>query len=284
MRLSQTLVVGAMLAAGANVAAQVPFTFQFKTGQPLRYRTQHETRVEVKQGEETSASTSKVNQVKRWDVQKVDSFGVATLVLSIEELTLEQVEPTGEILRFDSTDVEGSNPQLAEHLQKVVGQPILEVQIDKHGQIKHYKHLGDKEEILRELPFVVTVPADALAAKNLQWKRDFPIQLDPPLGNHETLRGMQICSVEEATTDRIKIAVRNEVIDEIKDARRRVPVIQFLPKGVVELDPRSGRMVKARMKINETIADFDGAGGTYAFASEYVEELQAGVQQADRRE
>lgn len=284
MRRHWVLMWSAVLAAGTSATAQVPFKFQFKAGQPLTYRTSHETRVEVKQGEETSASTSKVQQVKRWDVRKVDSFGVATLVLTVQALSLEQIEPDGESIHFDSEDPEGSNPQLAEQLKAVVGQPILEVQIDKHGHMKHYKHLGDKEEVLRELPFVVTIPGESLPAKNLQWKRDFPIQLDPPLGNHETLRGMQICAIEEATTDRILISVRNEVVDEIKEPKRRVPIVQFLPKGIVELDPRSGRMVKVQMKIDETIKDFDGEGGTYKFASEYVEELETSAQQADRRE
>lgn len=276
------LVLAGTMAAPA--AAQVQFAFKFKAGEPIVYRTTHETKVQVKQGDESTATSSIVRQTKQWDVRKVDSLGVATLELTIAELVLEQTEPSGDVVKFDSNDSAASNPQLAEKLNAIVGKPILQVQVDSTGQIKAHKHLTDREDALRELPFVLTVPKDRALTSDIQWQRDFPIQLDPPLGNHETIRGVQICSIEKAPADRIVVRVENKIIDKIDDPKRRVPLVQFLPKGTVSLDPRTGRMTKAEMIIDQTIADFDGAKGQYKFTSKYTEELQPALQQADRRE
>jgi hypothetical protein len=274
----------AVMAAFNAAAAQTPFKFQFKQGEPLLYKTSHETRVEVLQNGETVASASNVRQVKRWDVLKVDSLGVATLQLSLDELVLEQTEPSGEVLRFDSNNVDDSHPQLAEKLKQIVAKPILEVQIDAAGQLKHFKHLTDRQDALRELPFQVSVPTDRLPAKGVQWQRDFPIQLDPPLGNHETVRGVQRCSVASAAVDRIVLRVEHALLDPVEDPRRRMALVQFLPKGTVVLDPSVGRMIRAEMTVEETVADFDGEKGQYAFKSVYTEEFVPSLQQADRRD
>lgn len=276
--------LAALAALNAAAAAQTPFKFQFKPGEPLLYRTSHETRVEVLQDGETVASASTVRQVKRWNVLKVDSLGVATLQLSLDELVLEQTEPSGEVLRFDSTNVDDSHPQLAEKLKQVVAKPVLQVQIDSVGQLKHFKHLTDREDPLRELPFLVAVPTDRLPAKGVQWQRDFPIQLDPPLGNHETVRGVQRCSVVSAAVDQIVLRVEHALLDSVEDPKRRMALVQFLPKGTVVLDPAIGRMTKAEMRIEETVDDFDGEKGRYAFKSVYTEEYLPSLQQADRRD
>jgi hypothetical protein len=277
--------IAAIFILTSATPAQIPFNFKFKQDSPLLYRSTHETKVEVKQKDQTTATVSVVKQLKKWDVQKVDGLGVATLELSIQELSLEQTEPDGQTIRFDSTDLENSNPKLAEQLKAIVGRPIIQVDIDKTGAIKAFKHLTQRQDMMRELPFHVTVPGDKIPVVGVAWRRDFPIQLEPPVATPpKTLRGVQACKVVESDSSRLVIEIESTLIDEVKDPGQMLPVVQFLPKGTVTFDPKAGRMTAAETTIDQTVANFAGEGSSYKFLSTYTEELAADVQQADRRE
>ncbi|MBX9652148.1 hypothetical protein K2Y11_00870 [bacterium] len=270
---------------GADPAlAQLPFSFKFREGSPLYYRTVHETKVEVKQGEESAATASTVKQLKKWDVKKIDALGVATIELSIQELALDNTDPSGETVKFDSTDLTGSNPQLVEQLKGVVGRPIIEIQIDNTGAIKGYKHLTARQDVLRDLPFMITVPNEKIPTVGTAWRRDFPIPLEPPLSTPaRTLRGVQNCNVTASDSNKLVVDVESKLLDEVKTPKEMLPVVQFLPKGTIVLDPKGGRMLQAKMTIDQTINDFQGAGSTYKFFSQYSEDFVDNVQQADTR-
>ncbi len=166
--------------APPTASAQIPFSFKFKEGTPLVYQTSHVTKVDVVTPEDSNSTVASVKQRKKWEVKKVDSLGVATLELSIETLAIEQTTPTGESIKFDSENVAGSDSKLAEQLQNVVGRPIMQVSLDTDGTIKAFKHLTQRDDVLRELPFQVTVPADRLPTVGTSWRRDFPITIEPP--------------------------------------------------------------------------------------------------------
>jgi hypothetical protein len=278
-----------LFAAGAlhlhNAQAQIPFSFKFKEGVPLIYQTSHTTKVDVVTPKESNSSLALVKQRKRWDVKKVDSLGVATLELSIEALAIEQSDPSGESIKYDSTDLSKSDSALAEQLKNVTGRPIMQVELDSDGTIKAYKHLTQRNDVLRELPFQVTVPADRLPTVGSTWRRDFPITIEPPLASPpRTLRGVQNCNVVESNSNKLVIEVENKLIDEVKEPKLMVPVVQFLPKGTVVLDPKAGRLISANMKTEQVVNNFQGEGSKYTFNSTYTEELVSSVvEQADKR-
>jgi hypothetical protein len=268
-----------------TASAQIPFSFKFKEGTPLIYQTNHVTKVDVVTPKESNSTVASVKQRKKWEVKKVDSLGVATLELSIEALAIEQTTPTGESIKFDSSNLAASDSTLAEQLQNVVGRPIMQVSLDTDGTIKAFKHLTQRDDVLRELPFQVTVPADRLPTVGTTWRRDFPITIEPPLASPpRTLRGVQNCNVVESNSNKLVIEVENKLVDEVKDPKLMVPVVQFLPKGTVTLDPKAGRMISASMKTQEVVDNFQGEGSKYTFSSTYTEELvDAVVEQADNR-
>jgi hypothetical protein len=280
-----SLALVALALAPPTASAQIPFSFKFKEGTPLIYQTNHVTKVDVVTSKDSNSTVASVKQRKKWEVKKVDSLGVATLELSIEALAIEQTTPTGESIKFDSNNLAGSDAKLAEQLQNIVGRPIMQVSLDTDGTVKAFKHLTQRDDVLRELPFQVTVPADRLPTVGTNWRRDFPITIEPPLASPpRTLRGVQNCKVVESNSNKLVIQVENKLVDEVKEAKLMVPVVQFLPKGTVVLDPKSGKMISASMKTEEVVDQFEGEGSKYTFSSTYTEELvDAVVEQADKR-
>lgn len=277
-------ILAGLLVSLVPAHAQIPFAFKFKEGVPVTYRTRQERTVELKQDEGVEKLVSVVTQLKRWNVLKVDSLGVATLELSIEELTLEQTDSSGETLRFDSTDLPGSNEDLAEQLKSVVGRPIVQVQMDTTGVVKDFKHLTQRNDVLRELPFLVTVPNEKLPVVGTSWRRDYPILIEPPIATPtRTLRAAQNCKVTESNSQRLVVEVKSELIEEVKEPKMMIPVLQFLPKGEVVFDPKLGKMIEAKLTVDETVPDIQGPGSFYKFTSNYVETIVDDVQQADKR-
>src|SRR5262249_49812834 len=116
-----SLAVWTTLVLASAAAAQTPgWRFHWQAGQVLTYRVDQVTSAsEVVEGKKTE-TTSKLANVKRWQVLDVDAAGVATLQLSLTSLRIETITPGGEVMKFDSNEPQTSNPQMREQLAKYV--------------------------------------------------------------------------------------------------------------------------------------------------------------------
>src|SRR4051812_1380371 len=83
--------------------AQEMGRFQWKRGQVLQYQVQQTTRATDTTSEGKSELSSRVEQVKRWQVLDVEANGTATVQMSIAKLVMQQRLPSGEVLDYDST-------------------------------------------------------------------------------------------------------------------------------------------------------------------------------------
>src|SRR5262245_25754192 len=83
--------------------------FVWKTGQVLNYRVEQQTQANEVTKEGKSETKTKLSLVKRWQVQAVDGSGIATLQHSLTRLRMEMTTPSGEMMLFDSADLEKSD-------------------------------------------------------------------------------------------------------------------------------------------------------------------------------
>src|SRR6516225_7159116 len=112
---SMTLVFGLVVALPAT-AQETVWRFHWQRGQILTYRVEQVTTASEVVDGKRAETTSKLTNVKRWQVQIVDAAGVATLELSLGSLRIETTTPGGEVMLFDSANPAGSNPQMKEQL------------------------------------------------------------------------------------------------------------------------------------------------------------------------
>src|SRR5579885_1561255 len=95
--------------------------FRWQPGQVLNYKVEQTTAIsDNAEGKKLETST-KLSNLKHWQVLEVDAAGTATLQMSLLALRIESKTPTGETLVFDSTKPAESNPQMREQLSKYVG-------------------------------------------------------------------------------------------------------------------------------------------------------------------
>src|ERR1700677_3894666 len=95
-----------LVVAGTASAQTVEWRFRWQPGQTLYYRVEQTTCVSEVIGGNKVEFKSKVNLVRGWKVTAVDGQGIATLEMAITAMRNEQTRPGGEIVVFDSRDLE----------------------------------------------------------------------------------------------------------------------------------------------------------------------------------
>lgn len=271
MRGSLAIISGLILAVPA--LAQTPaMRFQWRPGQVLTYRVEQTTSAaEVIEGKKTETS-SKLANVKRWQVLDVDGAGVATLQLSLTALRIETTAPSGEALVFDSANPQGSNPQMREQLGKFVGQPLAVLRVSAQGKVLEVKEskFGPASRFESEPPFVVTLPAEGTPR---EWERAYKITLEPPHGTGEKFDAVQKYVAQAAAGKTLTVALTTTLKTAPAALADQIPLLQMQPQGEASFDLQNGRLEKAQLKIEKELKGHQGEGSSYKFQSTYTEQL-----------
>src|SRR4051794_6832688 len=194
--------VGLVVAPFAS--AQAPaWRFHWQPGQVLTYKVEQVTTASDTIADTKAETTTKVNNVKRWQVLAVDAAGVATLQLSLAALRIETTTPNGEVLLFDSADLEKSKPQMREQLSRFIGQPLVTLRVDGRGTVAEVKEskFGPASRYESE-PLFVVILREAGAVAGPAWERAYQTPLDPPQGTGKKFEAAQkyLCKTVEGGT------------------------------------------------------------------------------------
>jgi hypothetical protein len=266
-----TLVVALVLTTSAT--AQAPPRHRWQVGQVLVYKTDHTTQVtDVKEGT-TVETKSHVNVTKRWQVANVDTAGVATLQMSLLALRIEQTMPKGDVLLFDSANLDKSDPDMRKQLSQFVGPTLAILRLDPTGKLIEVKEskFGAASRFENELPFQVVLPPILPQAKQT-WERAYKVTLDPPLGAGEKLDAVQHYTYTSVTADALTIGMTTEIKTQPEAVADRVPLLQVQPEGEIVFDMKAGRMASATLKIDKELKGYNGEGSSYRFMSSYTEQ------------
>jgi hypothetical protein len=262
------VLLGLVLVAPA--AAQGPgWRFRWQPGQVLPYRVEQVTTVTEIVGGNKVEMTAKVTVLKHWQVLEVDAQGVATLKLTLAAMRNEQTRPDGSALLYDSSNPDKSTPELREQMAKYVGQPLAVLRVDGQGQVVEVKQ-GEATRFESDLPFLVTLPATVPAAGG-SWERAFKVALEPPQGSGQ-YEAVQKYVCAKADGSAAVIAMTTQFRTQPETAQEQAPLLQKQPEGEVVFDVRAGRLHSARLHIDKTLQDHQGAGSSYRFVSNYTEQ------------
>ena len=263
-----------VLVVAATALAQTPAPrHRWQTGQVLVYKTTHATQA-IDVVDDTKVETkSLVNVTKRWQVVGVDPQGVATLQLSLSALRIEQTTPKGDVLLFDSANLDKSDPDMRKQLSQFVGPTLAVVRLDATGKLVDVKEskFGPASRFENELPFIVVLPP-MMPQANQTWERAYKITLDPPLGAGEKFDAVQHYTCKAVTADVLTIGLTTELKTQPEAVADRIPLLQVQPEGEIIFDVRAGHMHSATLKIDKELKDHKGDGSSYRFVSSYTEQ------------
>jgi hypothetical protein len=251
--------------------------FRWQQGQVLQYRVEEVTTAsEVVEGNK-ALTTSKLNELKRWQVAEVDAAGVATLQLSLGSLRLERTTPGGESLVFDSGNPDKSNPQMREQLSQYVGKVLAVVRVDGRGKVVEVKQskFGPASRFESQPPFVLTLP-DAAAAPGQGWSRNYTITLEPPEGTGEKFAAVQKYICANADGPAVTVVLATTLPNPPAGLADQIPLLQLQPEGKIVFDTQAGRLQRADLRVEKELKGHAGEGSSYRLQSTYTEEYVAG--------
>ena len=254
-------------------SAQTAWRFRWQAGQVLTYRVEQQTRSLEVDGDGKVETRTRLSLVKRWRVLAVDKAGVATLQHSLVSLRLQNTAPSGEVLLFDSTNPDKSDPQLREQMTPYVGVPLSTLSVDARGQLLAVKEskFGPASRYEAELPFLVTLP-EKDARPGQSWQRPYTITLEPPQGTGEKYNAVQTYTCKRVEGVGAVLGVQTEMKTQPEALADRTPLLRLQPEGEVVFDLHAGRIHSAVLRVRKELKEHQGAGSSYLFESTYSEQ------------
>lgn len=278
IRAGSLTVFVAWLTLTASAGAQTPaWRFHWQPGQVLNYRVENVmSSSEVVEGTRAE-TTNKLNEVKRWQVLAVDAAGVATLQLSVTSLRFETKTHKGDVLLFDSANLDKSTPELREQMTKYVNQPLVTLRVDAGGRVVEVKECkqGAASRFESEPPFVVTLPS-TVPQPGQSWERAYNVTLEPPQGTGEKFPATQKYVVKAVDAKGATFVLTTALPKMPEAVGDRVPLLQMMPEGEIVFDVQAGVLRSARLTVDKELAGHQGEGSSYHFKSSYVEEFVGG--------
>jgi hypothetical protein len=261
----------ALLAAGSPALAQEAARLRWQPGQVLLYKIRHTTLAAEQKDDVKNETRSTLEVTRRWQVLGVDPAGVATLQMSLTALMQERTTPGGEVLRYDSANLEKSTPQLKEVFARFVNQPLVVLRVDGLGKVAEVKksEFGAASSFENELPFVAVLPAGGLKAGQT-WERAFQITLAPPVGTGEKYDAVQRYTCKAIKDGRATLSLTTELKSPPKVPADAIPLWQMLPQGEAVFDLSNGRLESATLKIDKELKGHQGENSVCRFQSTFT--------------
>jgi hypothetical protein len=254
------------LLMGSWASAQTAGRMDWKTGQVLVYNVEHVTYALDKMGDSKSEIKSLLKITKRWQVIGVDAAGVATLQMSLTAMVQERTTPDGDVLRFDSANLDKSTPELR-GMAAFLNKPLATLRVDPYGRVVEVKESKtDPSTWENELPFVAVLPG-IMPKVGQSWERTYKITLAPPLGTGEKHDAVQRYTCKAVTGDQATMTLTTELKVPPKVPADVVPLWQVMPQGEVVFDMKAGRLHSARLTIDKELKDHLGEGSHTKFQS-----------------
>jgi hypothetical protein len=217
-------------------------------------------------GESKSETKSVLKVTKRWQVIGVDAAGVATVQMSLTAMLQERTTPEGDVLRFDSANLDKSTPEL-KGMAAFLNKPLATLRVDPVGRVVEVKESKtDASTWENELPFVAVLPG-VLPRAGQTWERAYKITLAPPLGTGEKYDAVQRCTCKGVAGDLATMTLSTELKAPPKAPADEIPLWQVMPRGEVVFDLKAGRLHSAKLTIDKELKDHQGEGSHTKFQS-----------------
>jgi hypothetical protein len=276
MRFSQVLplALAIVVCTSDPTQAEGPARFQFRRGQVLQYRVEQVSTATDSLGDLRTTVSTRVEQIKQWQVLNVEPDGTATVQLSVPRLKVQHRLPNGEVWEYDSASPDAGAEALREKFHQFVNRPLATFWIDPWGRVVEVRNLAGLPTSANaaELPFTV-----CLAAQNVQkgqtWSRSYRQAVTASNEARAEVELDQQFQVRSIHNGQVAIAFTTQLRDQPKDVAARLPLLQVQPQGEAIFDLQLGLVISARYVSAGVVEGHQGEASRYEFNSECRETL-----------
>ena len=253
--------------------------FAFAANQAFTYRVVQSTSVEeITLDENTKrliavGTSTKLSITKKWLVKEVDPSSVATLEMTTTSLKQETNQTVGTGKPVVNV-LDSSLPDDAKAMT-FLNKPILTVKIDPQGQLVEVKSdlPGAAARLAADLPFKLQFPAEAVTVNGV-WEQPFELKLPPPLGTGEKF-GLVRKAIYRGEKDGVSVLAVETALKQPLAEKALLPgIAPMLWTGDVFFHAKTGTYRGSKLSIRQSVANHQGDGTKFAYASEYAEALE----------
>jgi hypothetical protein len=245
--------------------------YKFKPGEALRWEVEHRVKVRTTISESTQTAETLSLSTKLWKVQSVDDKGNATLVHSVEHVSMWQKSDGRQETRYDSK-TDAVPPPAYESVAKAVGVPLVELTLDPLGTV-----IKREEQYVQAAPLpenvTLPLPENAVAVGE-EWTMPADITINlPAQGIMKKVKARQLYRLESVDDGVAAIHMETQVLTPVNDPVIESQLVQSKANGTVRFDIAAGRILSQQSDIDEHVAGFQGAGSNLHYVMRFTEKL-----------
>jgi hypothetical protein len=245
--------------------------YKFKPGEILRWEVEHRVRVRTTISGSTQTAETLSDSTKQWKVQSIDAAGNATLVHSVEHVSMWQKSDGRQETRYDSK-TDAVPPPVYENVAKAVGVPLVELTLDPRGTVTKRE-----ERVVQATPLpehvTLPLPENAVAVGE-EWTMPADISINLPAQQiSKKIKARQLYRLESVDDGIAHIHMETQVLTPVNDPIVESQLVQAKTNGSVRFDIDAGRILSQQNDIDEHVAGFQGPGSNMHYVMRFTEKL-----------
>ncbi len=218
-------------------------------------------------------TNTKLTITKTWAVKGVETDGSATLEMVTTAFRQEITQTAGDmkpaVRVLDSANADDAKAMA------FLNKPVLTLKVDPLGRVSDVKsdNPAAADRLQADLPFKLHL-LEAAPVANGTWERAFELKLPPPIGTGEKFDATQKYTFRGMNKDFAVVGVATALKNPPDDAALMPAIVPMLWEGDVFFNAKTGQYHGAKLTAKKEIANHQGEGTKFRYASEYTEALE----------
>jgi len=266
--------------------------YRFKKGDQLRWKVTQQLRVKTSMEEKTDVLDTVSASTKRWTVTEVDADGTATIEHLVEEVNMHRNQMTEEFDRTatkitpdtqrkqknsessynSKTDKEV--PDEYEQVSKSLNIPLLKLRISPNGELLDRIPLVPYNLGTLDSKILIPLPKGKIKVGET-WKVPEEAVLPQPNGTVKKVKLQKIYTLSSVKNGLAVITYKTERLSPIEEPSLEIQLFDKLASGRVELDLRTGYILKQQTDVKGYVLGFAGETSSIDHVARLVEEFVA---------
>lgn len=246
--------------------------YRFQKGDVLRWKVQHQLRVETSIQKTTDVLETDCRSEKLWTVIDVDPEGNAVIEHSVPKVEMLRKQTEKEDASYNS-ETDKTVPFGFTEIAGNVGVPLSHITLSTSGELKKKQQLVPYLENMFDEKILITLPEEPIVVGE-KWKsvNEFPA----PNGNGKVtkIRIRQDFTLKSVKSGIATIAFETVILTPLADnPKLEGHLLDRVPKGTLYLDLESGRLLLHHSDVDKRVIGFHGNASYIHQRLRFEEEL-----------
>ena len=257
--------------AGDPEASSVHLQYHFRIGQKISMRVEHRAMTDTTIAGSAQLLETATDSTKIWTVTDVDSAGNATVLHSVENVTMTSHSTDRAEVRWSSHDGKQPPPGY-EAVVASLGVPLSKLVIDPHGRILDRQQLVPSQPSNTGDLMVVPLPEEPVPIGHV-WNVPQEVLVEVENGPRKVVRTRLRYELENINDGVATIRVDTTVLTPMDDPRIEARLIERIWDGTILFDIQRGCVLHRSTQMDRRVVGFNGPQSSLRYKARLEEQL-----------